>query len=136
MEQREIADLKKRIEGLERDRDDIAENEKMLLRIAKLNRLDLQETKIRVERMELIQGDTNERLDHIEQALQKQSKFLEHIKGVQADHSERFDRLERRMAGLDERVEGLGERLGRVEDRMGGMDQKLDAILQLLQKSG
>lgn len=129
MERRELSELRKRIESLERDRDDIAENEKMLLRIVKLNRFDLQETKVRVERIELFQGDTNERLDRIEQALEKQGKRLEHIEAVQAEHSERFDRLEHRIDGLSETVNGLGE-------RMGGMDKKLDKVLQLLQKEG
>lgn len=113
MEHRELSELRKRIERLERDRDDIAENEKMLLRIVKLNRFDLQETKVRVERIELFQGDTNERLDRMEQRIDKQGKRLEHIEAVQAEHSERFDRLERRI---------------------GGIDEKLDKVLQLLQK--
>lgn len=122
MEQRDLSELRKRIESLEKDRDDIAENEKMLLRIAKLNRLDLQETKVHVERIELFQGDTNERLDGLEQTIEKQSKRLERIEAVQAEHSERFDRLERRFDGL--------------ESRVGGIDEKLDKVLQLLQKGG
>lgn len=72
------------------------------------------------KRIELFQGDTNERLDRLEQVIEKQCKRLEHIEAVQAEHSERFDRLEHRIDGL--------------EERMGGMDKKLDTILQLLQK--
>lgn len=127
MEQRELSDLRKRIEALEKDRDDIAENEKMLLRIVKLNRFDLQETKVRTERIELFQGDTNERLDRLEQTLEKQGKRLEHIEAVQAEHSERFDRLEHCIEGLEEHIGGL-------EYRVGGIDEKLDKVLQLLQK--
>lgn len=127
MEQRELSDLRKRIESLEQDRDGIAENEKMLLRIAKLNRFDLQETKVRTERVELFQGDTNERLDRIEQTLEKQGKRMEHSEAVQAEHSESFDRLEHRIDGLSEAVDGLGKRVG-------SMDEKLDKVLQLLQK--
>lgn len=134
MEQRELSELRKRIESLEKDRDDIAENEKMLLRIVKLNRFDLQETKVRTERIELFQGDTNERLDRLEQVMEKQGKRLEHIEAVQAEHSERFDRLERHIDELGERIEGLGGRIGKVEEHVGSMDKKLDKVLQLLER--
>lgn len=58
--------IEARIEKLEQDRDGTIENEKLLLKLAKFHRAGLQEIGGKAEKIELTQGDTNERLDGIE----------------------------------------------------------------------
>lgn len=61
-----IKRIEQRLEKLEQDRDGIVESEKLLLKLAKYHRAGLQELNGKVERIELTQGDTNERLDGID----------------------------------------------------------------------
>jgi ubiquinone biosynthesis protein UbiJ len=58
--------IEQRLEKLEQDRDGIVESEKLLLKLSKYHRAGLQELNGKVERIELTQGDTNERLDGID----------------------------------------------------------------------
>lgn len=64
-----IDKIEQRLEKLEQDRDSIVESEKLLLKLAKYHRAGLQELNGKVERIELTQGDTNERLDGIERTM-------------------------------------------------------------------
>lgn len=61
--------IEQRLDKLEQDRDGAIENEKLLLKLAKFHRAGLQELNGKTERLELAQGDTNERLDGIDRKL-------------------------------------------------------------------
>lgn len=61
-----INKIEQRLEKLEQDRDDTVESDKLLLKLAKYHRAGLQELNGKVEKIELTQGDTNERLDGID----------------------------------------------------------------------
>ena len=124
-----------RIKKLEQNRDE-------LLRIAQRNKLDLQEIKVHAERIELTQGDTNERFDALEQTFKHELKavfdgLVEHVDGATgeiktmlADHSERLDHT---MATKDDiaALKTAQDEQGQRQDRM---QSKLDQILQLLQQ--
>lgn len=58
--------IEQRLEKLEQDRDGIVESEKLLLKLAKYHRAGLTELNGKLEKVELTQGDTNERLDGID----------------------------------------------------------------------
>jgi septation ring formation regulator EzrA len=61
-----IDKIEQRLTQLEQDRDGIVESEKLLLKLSKYHRAGLQELNGKAEKIELTQGDTNERLDVIE----------------------------------------------------------------------
>jgi chromosome segregation ATPase len=95
-----IEELERRIQKLEHDHSDIVESEKLLLKLSKYHRAGLQELNGKVERLELIQGDTNERLDKIERALEGYDKRFDRIEATMATKQDlsklggRFDKLE------------------------------------------
>jgi hypothetical protein len=68
-----IDKIEQRLEKLEQDRDGIVESEKLLLKLAKYHRAGLQELNGKAEKIELTQGDTNERLDGIERTMATKS---------------------------------------------------------------
>lgn len=93
MEQREINEIKKRLEALEQDRDGIVENEKLLLTMARFHRAGLKVLDAKVDRIELAQGDANERLDKIEQKLKSYDKRFDNIDDKLDRQGEVLDKL-------------------------------------------
>jgi|ERR1041385_296082 hypothetical protein len=116
MEQR---DFNERLRKLEEDRDGIVENEKLLLRLARYHRAGLQELNGKAEKIELTQGDTNERLDGIEQTLKEQGK--------------RFGDVEYQVKDLHTKINAQHRQ---SEARLDALDGKMDQIIALLQKGG
>jgi hypothetical protein len=89
----EFEELKQTVKKLEQDRNDIAENEKMLLKLAKYHRAGLQELNGKLERLELVQGDTNERLDKIEHLQVEHNKRFNHIDQTLTAHTEVLNKI-------------------------------------------
>jgi chromosome segregation ATPase len=106
-----IENLERRVERLEQDRDGIVEGEKLLLKLSKYHRAGLQELNGKAERLELLQGETNERLDGADQTLKRYEGYFKDIEQKQGTHTEllgdliavgeehtkRFAQLERRF---------------------------------------
>ena len=130
--QERINKLEKRIEKLEGEGNDVVKVATEGLRLAKLTRLEGQETKAIVGRVELIQGDTNERLDTIERTLESYDKHFESVEQTQAAHTEvldqlvtlseshsaRFDRIEQKLSGHDDRFDSHDKRFDRMEEML------------------
>jgi predicted nuclease with TOPRIM domain len=89
----EFEELKRTVKKLEQDHSDIAENEKMLLKLAKYHRAGLQELNGKIERLELAQGDTNERLDKIERTQEGHNKRFDHIDQTLVAHTEVLNKI-------------------------------------------
>lgn len=113
-----IEELERRIQKLEHDHSDIVESEKLLLKLSKYHRAGLQELNGKVERLELIQGDTNERLDKIERALESYDK--------------RFDRIEATMATKQDlsKLEGHFDQLEARFDKLEAVQSEILALLR------
>ena len=104
--------LEKRVEKLEQDSKDVVENERLLLKLARLHRVSLQELKAQFE---VEAGDSRQRFDTIEQML--------------SDHSKRFDSIE---AKQDAHADVINKLVALAESH----DKKLDVIVNLLEQKG
>ena len=116
--QERIDKLEKRIAKLEGERNDVVQIGTESLRLAKLTRLEGQETKAIVGRIEIVQGDTNERLDTLERG--------------QTETNNRLSTMEKKQ---DAHTEVLGQLLSVVkshDERFSSIDTKLDQILARL----
>jgi uncharacterized coiled-coil protein SlyX len=100
MEQR-IDRLEKRSDALETMCHELLENQKELLKLAKLTRFDTQETKAIAGRIEVEEGTIRERIDHVEQTQSEQKKQLDHIEKTQTAHTEVLDQI---MKHLQEKL--------------------------------
>jgi len=107
--------IEQRLDTLEQDRDGIVESEKILLKLARLHRISLQELKAQLE---LDMGDVRERFDIIERKVETIERKVETIE-------RKVETIERTMVTKDD--------FTKVETRMGSMDSKIDQILQLLE---
>src|SRR2546421_12946524 len=92
MEQR-VDRLEKRSDTLETMCKELLDNQRELLKLAKLTRFDTQETKAIVGRIEIEEGTIRERIDIIEQAQIKQTKQLDHIEETQTAHKDVLDQI-------------------------------------------
>jgi chromosome segregation ATPase len=122
-----IEELERRIQKLEHDHNDIVESEKLLLKLSKYHRAGLQELNGKIERLELIQGDTNERLDKIERTLESYDKRFDRIE-------QRFDRVEATMATKQDLSE-LEGRFDQLEARFDKLEAVQSEILALLRQN-
>lgn len=83
--------IEQRLDQLEQDRDGIIESEKLLLKLARLHRISLQELKAQIE---LDMGDMRERLDTIERTMATKEDVAElkgnitELKATQDTHGE------------------------------------------------
>lgn len=75
--------LEQRLEKLEEDRNGIVESEQLLLKLARLHRISLQELKAQIE---LDMGDIRERLDTVERKIDK-------IEVTQETHGEILEQI-------------------------------------------
>jgi len=73
----EFEDLKRAVKKLEQDRDDLAQNERLLLRLAKYHRAAFQEFNAKFE---LEMGDVRERFDTLERGQQDLKQDVNVIK--------------------------------------------------------
>jgi hypothetical protein len=92
MEQR-IDRLEKRSDALETLCRDLLDTQKELLKLAKLTRFDMQETKAIAGRIELEEGTIRERIDLLEQGHSEQAQQLQHIEKIQETHTESLDQI-------------------------------------------
>ena len=96
--------IEQRLDRLEQDRNGIVENEKILLRLARLHRLSLQELKVQLE---LDIGDLRERSDTIERKVcvieQTMAELRDEMSTVKATQDEHGELLKQILARLDPR---------------------------------
>lgn len=92
MEQR-VDRLEKRSDALEIMCRELLENQRELLKLAKLTRFDMQETKAIAGRIEVEEGTIRERIDSVEQGQSEQKKQLDHIEKIQETHTESLDQI-------------------------------------------
>jgi len=114
--------IEQRLDTLEQDRDGIVESEKILLKLARLHRISLQELKAQLE---LDMGDVRERFDIIERKVETIERKVETIERKVETIERKVETIERTMVTKDD--------FTKVETRMGSMDSKIDQILQLLE---
>ena len=86
-------DLGQRVTDLEHAFDAIIKNEEIIIKLGQRHKLDLQEVKVRAERIELDEGDARQRFDRIEQ--------------TQVTHGQRFD-------AIDDKLNRQGEVLEQI----------------------
>lgn len=99
--------IEQRLDSLEQDRDNIVESEKLLLKLARLHRLSLQELKAQLE---LDMGDVRERFDIIERKVEtiertmvtkddftKIEAHVERIEATQGAHGELLKEILQRL---------------------------------------
>ncbi len=103
MEQR-FNRIEQRLDSLEKDRDGIVGNEKILLRLARLHRLSLQELKVQLE---LDIGDLRERSDTIERKVsiieQTMTELRDEISTVKSTQDEHGELLKQILTRLEPR---------------------------------
>jgi len=95
-----IKKIEDRVDKLEEDRDGIVESEKLLLKMARLHRIGLQELRASVE---VDIADLRERLDTIERTMATKEDIAE----IKTEHGKRFDRLETEHGKRFDRLETI-----------------------------
>jgi archaellum component FlaC len=75
-------------------------------------------TRSRLERLEKLQRETNDRLGRVEQSLGGvQDSLGRVVEGLEA-HSQHSERMEGALTGIAEGFDGLGQRVERLGDRV------------------
>jgi chromosome segregation ATPase len=97
-DQERFRKIEEHIGKLEEDRNGMIESEKLLLKMARLHRIGLQELRASVE---VDIGDLRERLDAVER---KVDKIEATLKATQSELTKRFDRLEAIMLQILDRL--------------------------------
>jgi phage shock protein A len=118
-DQERFRKIEERIDKLEEDRDGMIESEKLLLKMARLHRIGLQELRASIE---VDIGDLRERLDAVERKVnaverkvdaverkvdaveRKVDKIEVTLKAVQSEQTKRFDQLETVMLQILDRL--------------------------------
>jgi methyl-accepting chemotaxis protein len=108
-------DHEQRIQKLEQDRNDIVESERLLLRLARLHRVSLQELKAQFE---VEAGDVRQRFDTIEQMVSAHDKRFDSIEQTQATHTDVLNKLVTLAESHEKRFDKQDERFDRLEATM------------------
>lgn len=123
-------DHEQRLKKLEDDRNSIVESERLLLRLARLHRVSLQELKAQFE---VEAGDTRQRFDTIEQKLQEHDKRFDGIEQTQAMHTDVLNKLVTLAESHEKRFEKLETTMATKED-VSRLETTMQEILARLPK--
>lgn len=106
--------IEQRLDSLEQDRDGIVESEKILLKLARLHRISLQELKAQLE---LDMGDVRERFDGIERKVETIERKIETIERTMVTKDD-ITKVEARMGSMDSKIDQHGEMLREILARL------------------